>query len=80
LGHEAAWDLQNIGGLDTKGFPKEKDSELLPRTDRPENLSTNSGLTSRRSIAAKNSSPSSYLPPPSMPGKSWLRIADNREP
>jgi len=41
LGYEAAWDLQNFGGLDTKVLLEEKDSILMPRTDRSENSGTN---------------------------------------
>jgi hypothetical protein len=40
LGYEAAWDLQNVGGPDTKKLAEEKDSALLRRTDRPETSGT----------------------------------------
>jgi hypothetical protein len=29
--HEAAWDMQNVGGLDTKGLLEQKDSLLIPQ-------------------------------------------------
>jgi len=48
--------MQNVGGLDTKRLAGEKDSALIPGTDRPECTAS----TWRRSIAAKNSSVSSY--------------------
>jgi len=70
LGHEAAWNLQNVGGLDTKGLPEE-DSTLIFQIDRPENPEMTAACTSRRSVAAKNSSSSSY--PTANAGK-WLNL------